>query len=83
MCIFCFFLTADEYRAAINGFNLDQSIAIRIGALIDDDSIVDRSEMMVGATTRFVIGLPCDRRAEMILIRPRLHEGGDIGRNLQ
>ena len=41
MCIFCLFLTADEYRAAINGFNLDQSIAVRIGALIDDDSLVE------------------------------------------
>ncbi len=41
MCIFCFFLTADEYRGAINGFNLDQSIAIRIGALIGDDSLVE------------------------------------------
>lgn len=41
MCIFCFFLTADEYRAAINGFNLDQSIALRIGAIIGDDSVVE------------------------------------------
>ncbi len=41
MCIFCLFLTADEYRAAINGFNLDQSIAIRIGAIIGDDSVVE------------------------------------------
>lgn len=41
MCIFCLFLTADEYRAAINGFNLDQSIAIRIGAMIDDSSLVE------------------------------------------
>ena len=41
MCIFCFFLTADEYRGAINGFNLDQSIAIRIGKIIGDDSIVE------------------------------------------
>lgn len=41
MCIFCFFLTADEYRGAINGFNLDQSIAIRIGALIGDNSLTE------------------------------------------
>lgn len=41
MCIFCLFLTADEYRAAINGFNLDQSIAIRAGAMIGDDSVVE------------------------------------------
>lgn len=34
MCLFCLLLTADEYRDAINGFNLDQSIAIRIGKLI-------------------------------------------------
>ena len=27
MCLFCFLLTADEYRDSINGFNLDQSIA--------------------------------------------------------
>ncbi len=39
MCIFCLFLTADEYRAAINGFNLDQSMAIRIGAIIGDSSV--------------------------------------------
>jgi len=39
MCIFCLFLTADEYRAAINGFNLDQSLAIRIGAIIGDNSV--------------------------------------------
>lgn len=33
MCLFCFLLTREEYRDAINGFNLDQSIAIRIGEL--------------------------------------------------
>jgi len=36
MCIFCLLLTAEEYRDAINGFNLDQSIAIRIGDIIGD-----------------------------------------------
>ncbi|MFN8015422.1 MAG: hypothetical protein U0R17_02285 [Acidimicrobiia bacterium] len=41
MCIFCLFLTADEYRGAINGFNLDQSIAIRAGAIIGDNSLVE------------------------------------------
>lgn len=41
MCIFCFFLTADEYRGAINGFNLDQSLAIRIGAILGDTSLVE------------------------------------------
>lgn len=41
MCTFCLLLTRDEYRAAINGFNLDQSIALRVGALIDDPSIAE------------------------------------------
>jgi hypothetical protein len=31
MCLFCFLLTAEEYRDSINGFNLNQSMAIRIG----------------------------------------------------
>ena len=30
MCLFCLLLTAREYQDAINGFNLDQSIAIQI-----------------------------------------------------
>jgi hypothetical protein len=30
MCLFCFLLTAEEYQGAINGFNLDQSLAVRI-----------------------------------------------------
>ena len=34
--IFCLFLTAREYEDAINGFQLDQSIAIRISKIIDD-----------------------------------------------
>ena len=37
--IFCLFLTAREYEDAINGFQLDQSIAIRIGRIIDDPTI--------------------------------------------
>lgn len=41
MCLFCLLLTANEYRDAINGFNLDQSIAIRIGRLIGDPTIVE------------------------------------------
>jgi hypothetical protein len=41
MCLFCLLLTADEYRDSINGFNLDQSIAIRIGALIGDPTLVE------------------------------------------
>jgi hypothetical protein len=41
MCLFCLLLTKDEYRDAINGFNLDQAIAIRVGKLIDDSSVVE------------------------------------------
>ncbi|EAR10704.1 DUF6999 family protein [Reinekea blandensis] len=41
MCLFCLLLTRDEYRDAINGFQLDQSIAIRVGKLIDDPSVVE------------------------------------------
>ena len=35
------FLTRDEYRGAINGFNLDQSIALRIAKMVDDPSIIE------------------------------------------
>ena len=41
MCLFCFFLTRDEYRGAINGFNFDQSIALRIAKMVDDPSIIE------------------------------------------
>jgi hypothetical protein len=41
MCLFCFLLTAEEYRDAINGFNLDQSIAIRIGQIISDPTLAE------------------------------------------
>ncbi len=41
MCLFCFLLTAEEYRDAINGFNLDQSIAIKIGQIIGDPSLAE------------------------------------------
>lgn len=41
MCIFCLLLTAEEYRDAINGFKLDQSIAIRVGDIIGDPSVVE------------------------------------------
>jgi hypothetical protein len=41
MCLFCLLLTAEEYRDSINGFNLDQSIAIRIGKMIDDPTVVE------------------------------------------
>jgi hypothetical protein len=41
MCLFCLLLTAEEYRDSINGFNLDQSIAIRIGGIIGDPTLVE------------------------------------------
>ncbi|MDX1341419.1 MAG: hypothetical protein R3309_00295 [Reinekea sp.] len=41
MCLFCLLLKRDEYRDAINGFSLDQSIAIRVGKLISDPSVVE------------------------------------------
>jgi hypothetical protein len=41
MCLFCLLLTAEEYRDAINGFKLDQSIAIRIGQIVGDPSLVE------------------------------------------
>lgn len=41
MCLFCMLLTAEEYRDSINGFNLDQSIAIRIGRIIGDPTVVE------------------------------------------
>jgi hypothetical protein len=41
MCLFCLLLTAEEYRDSINGFNLDQSIAIRIGRVIGDPELAE------------------------------------------
>jgi hypothetical protein len=41
MCLFCFLLTAEEYRDSINGFNLDQSMAIRIGRMIGDPTLTE------------------------------------------
>jgi hypothetical protein len=41
MCLFCLLLTKEEYRNAINNFNLNQSIAIKVGALIGDPSVVE------------------------------------------
>jgi len=41
MCLFCLLLTKDEYRDAINGFNLDQSIAIRIGKIIGEPGLTE------------------------------------------
>lgn len=53
MCLFCFLLTAEEYRDAINGFNLDQSIAIRVGHLIDDPTVV---EMAYNKYPHYLVG---------------------------
>ena len=41
MCLFCLLLTREEYRDAINGFNLDQSIAIRVGQIIGDPTLTE------------------------------------------
>lgn len=41
MCLFCLLLTREEYRDAINGFNLDQSLALRIGQLIGDPGLAE------------------------------------------
>ena len=41
MCLFCFLLTAEEYRDSINGFNLDQSMAIRIGQIVGDPTLAE------------------------------------------
>ncbi|MEL7185114.1 MAG: hypothetical protein AAFN50_01610 [Pseudomonadota bacterium] len=39
MCLFCFLLTAEQYRDSINGFKLDQSIAVKIGEMIGDPTL--------------------------------------------
>jgi hypothetical protein len=41
MCLFCLLLTREEYRDAINGFNLDQSIAKRIGDLVGNPYLTE------------------------------------------
>ncbi|WP_062269891.1 DUF6999 family protein [Endozoicomonas arenosclerae] len=41
MCLFCLLLTREEYRDAINGFNLDQSIAIRVSQLIGQPHLTE------------------------------------------
>jgi hypothetical protein len=41
MCLVCFLLTAEEYRDSINGFSLDQSMAIRIGKFIGDPTLTE------------------------------------------
>jgi len=43
MCLFCLLLTREEYRDAINGFNLDQSIAHRLGEILGQDGLVEMS----------------------------------------
>lgn len=53
MCLFCLLLTRDEYRDAINGFKLDQSIAIRIGQLIGDNSL---PEMAYNKYPFYIVG---------------------------
>ena len=53
MCLFCFLLKKDEYRDAINGFNLDQSIAIRIGNIIDDNTL---SEYAYNKYPQYLVG---------------------------
>lgn len=53
MCLFCFLLKRDEYRDAINGFNLDQSIAIRIGRIINKPEIV---EMAYNKYPHYLVG---------------------------
>jgi hypothetical protein len=53
MCFFCLLLTAEEYRDAINGFNLDQSIAIRVGHLIGDPTVV---EMAYNKYPHYLVG---------------------------
>jgi hypothetical protein len=41
MCLFCLLLTAEEYCDSINGFNLDHSIAVRVGRIIGDPTLTD------------------------------------------
>jgi len=53
MCLFCLLLTREEYRDAINGFNLDQSIALRIGELIDEPGL---AEMAYNKYPHYLVG---------------------------
>ena len=41
MCLFCLLLTREEYRDAINGFNLDQSIALRLGEIVQRPNLAE------------------------------------------
>ena len=38
---FCFWLTAQEYQDAINSFQLDQSVALRIGRIVGDSELAE------------------------------------------
>lgn len=53
MCLFCLLLKRDEYRDAINGFNLDQSIAIRVGQLINQPGL---AEMAYNKFPMYLVG---------------------------
>ncbi len=53
MCLFCLLLTREEYRDAINGFKLDQSIAIRIGDTIGDPGL---AEMAFNKYPHYLVG---------------------------
>lgn len=53
MCLFCFLLTKEEYRDAINGFNLDQSIAIRLGTILNHPQF---SEMAYNKYPLYLVG---------------------------
>lgn len=53
MCLFCFLLTREEYRDAINGFNLDQSIARRIGDLVGNPNL---TEMAYNKYPHYLVG---------------------------
>ncbi len=41
MCLFCLLLTREEYRDAINGFNLDQSIALRLSDILQQPNLAE------------------------------------------
>lgn len=53
MCLFCLLLTREQYRDAINGFNLDQSIAIRIGQVFGNPQLV---EMAYNKYPQYLVG---------------------------
>lgn len=53
MCLFCLLLTREQYRDAINGFNLDQSLAIRIGQIFGNPQLV---EMAYNKYPQYLVG---------------------------